>query len=356
MRNVMTVWLSLWLLVVLSPHQALGSLQQGEEKNQSLAAEEEGAEETHVNAGLIDISHARASGAVLASARWIDSFFSDERVVREETETRLRLGLMNYAQEGDLFDADVRTNIRLDLPLAGERLRLFFSGEDDEFDRVLYSPDERSRQPVFASRDRRASVGVRYYLRSTLHNNLSLSSGLRFRSGSPILYLEPRFRHLTALGDWDLRFTQRFAALSTGRIEVRTSFDLERPWEGRYFVRGTVEGGWFDDEDGYFYGLHFSLYQPLSRRRMLLYSWRNSFATRPNHVLEEVRLITSYRQKIWREWMYVEVSPQLAFPREHNYDISPGILLRLDIIIGHFKLYEGVPNPMGHAPAETTSN
>lgn len=352
----MPVVLVVLLLMGIFPLQVAGSGPLGEAEDAVTDHDDDPADEASHSGGLIDTTHERASRAILASARWIDGFFSDERVVREETETRLRLGLMNYAQEGDLFDADVRTNIRLDLPLAGERLRLFFSGEDDEFDRVLYSPDDRTRQPVFASRDRRAAVGVRYYLRSTLHNNLSLSSGLRFRSGSPILYVEPRFRHLTALGDWDFRFTQRFAALSTGRIEVRTSFDLERPWEERYFIRATAEGGWFDDEDGYFYGLHFSLYQPLSRRRMLLYSWRNSFATRPNHVLEEVRLITSYRQKIWREWMYFEVSPQLAFPREHNYDIRPGILLRLDIIIGHFKPYEGVPNPLGQAPAETPSN
>ncbi len=285
--------------------------------------------------GLIDVTHERVTEAVLASARWIDSFFSDERTVREETETRLRLSVTNFSEEGDLFTVDLRSSLRLDLPLVGERLRLFFTGEEEERER-LFSPEAR-RQPIFEQRERGATVGLRYFFLSTLRQNISISSGLRFRRGTPVLLVEPRYRHTVPVRDWEMRFTQRFRGYSDGRSEIRTSLDFERPLYERYFFRTTAEGAWFDDEDGYFYGLHFILYQPLSRNRILQYGWNNGFVTRPSHALEEVRLFVSYRQRIWREWLYFEVTPQLAFPREENYDASPGILLRLDMIFGAYR-------------------
>ncbi len=287
--------------------------------------------------GLVDVTHERVSRAVLASARWIDSFFGDERAVREETETRFRLGVSNFSEEGDLLRTDLRTSLRLDLPLVGERLRLFVSGDEDEDERVLFSPDGRAREPIFQTRERSAAVGIRYFFLSTLRQNVSLSTGLRFRGGTPVLLVEPRYRHTLPLDSWDMRFTQRFRGYSDGRSEIRTSLDFERPLYERFFFRKTVEGAWFDDEEGYFYGLHAVLYQPLSLTQILQYGVTNGFATRPNHVLEESRLFVSYRQRVWRDWLFFEISPQLAFPRERNYDASPGLLLRLDMIFGDFK-------------------
>jgi hypothetical protein len=299
------------------------------------ALPEESDEEEDIT--LLDVTHEKVSDVILASARWIDNFFIDERVVREDTETRLRLSVSNFSEEGDLLGIDLRTSLRLDLPIIGERLRLFFSGDDDERERGVLSPDGRGRQRIVDTRERSASVGIRYFFLSTLRQNLSLSTGLRFRGGSPVLLLEPRYRHTVPIQRWDLRFTQRYRAYSDGRSEIRTSFDLERPLLGRFFFRTTAEGAWFDDEDGYFYGLHSILYHPLSRNRILQYGWSNNFVTQPTHALEEIRLFVSYRQRIWRDWMFLEVSPQLAFPREEDYEISPGILLRLDMVFGDFR-------------------
>jgi hypothetical protein len=47
-------------------------------------------------------------------------------------------------------------------------------------------------------------------------------------------------------------------------------------------------------------------------------------------------LSVRFRQRIWRDWLYYEVGPQLVFPREENFDATPGIFLRLEMLFGHY--------------------
>jgi hypothetical protein len=310
------------------PEEPKGS--QGEDKDEK---EEEEEEEEEEEPGLIDITHERVSEAIMNSAQWIDSFFSGERAIQEETETRFRLGISNFTGRGDLLQTDVHTSFRLDLPVMSDRLHLLFAG--DEEDDPTLTPERRARSRVITQREREASVSLRYFLLTTLRRNASLSTGLRFRNGSPIFLFEPRYREVFPLSDWDLRFTQRFRAYTDDRLEIRTSFDLERPFNNLFF-RATADGIWIHAEPGYFYNFHISLYQPLSKDRMLLYLWSNNFATRPAHALNEVLFLIAYRQRIWREWLFVEVSPQIAYPREEDYEFSPGFMLRFDIIFGDF--------------------
>jgi hypothetical protein len=76
---------------------------------------------------------------------------------------------------------------------------------------------------------------------------------------------------------------------------------------------------------------------------VLVYSWANSFVTHPSHRLEAVTLSVRYRQRLWRDWLYYEVVPQLSFPREENFDITPGINLRLEMLFGHYRKLPPMP-------------
>jgi hypothetical protein len=305
------------------------------EKAEAEAETEDDQEEDEEEPGFFDITHEKVSEAILASANWIDSFFSDERTIREETETRLRFGVSNFSEKSDLLQADLHTSFRLDLPVFSERLHLLISGEEDD------DETEERRRPARPAtrREREPSVSIRYFLLMSLRRNASISTGVRFRDGSPVFLFEPRYRQVFPVGDWDLRFTQRFTAYTDETLRIRTSFDLERPIGNKYFFRNTAEGIWFRDQPGYFYNFHVTLFQPISRDRMLQYQWSNKFITRPDHVLDEIRLIFSFRQRFWREWLFYEVSPQIAYPRKEDYEFSPGIMLRLDIIFGDFSSF-----------------
>jgi hypothetical protein len=40
----------------------------------------------------------------------------------------------------------------------------------------------------------------------------------------------------------------------------------------------------------------------------------------------------SYRYRLHKDWMYFDLSPQLHFPRERNFESSPMLMMRLEIL------------------------
>jgi hypothetical protein len=288
----------------------------------------------------IDEGHEQISRRVLASAQWIDSFFASERLDAEAQETRLRLGFSLFAEDSEGVEFDLATGFHLSLPFASERLQLVFSGDPEDNIGSDTVARQELRRRLREQREQTISVGLRYQWRHRLLSNASLRGGVRVRDGSLVLLLEPRYRQDIPFGDsWLFRFTQRLIAYSDDTYEVRTIFDLERPLpelSEAFFFRLTTEGNWLSDEPGYGYAVHLNLFQTLSPRRVLDYRISNYFQTRPNDRRESTVLSILYRQMLGRDWLYSEVAPQLAFPRERNFQPTLGILLNMGVILGSY--------------------
>lgn len=296
---------------------------------------------------MVDKAHAGVSNGVLASANWLDSFFSDERVEAEQNRTRLKVALNFFSEEGEGLEFDPRINLRLVLPRFNNRLQLELARESEE-DLVLDSEDPLVRRSVRRRRfedmeERDFTAALRYFVKATRRANISMSAGLRIRGGIPVGLFGPRLRQEINLKPWTLRFTQRLLWFTDTGLESNTRLDLERPLPMDLFFRTSAGFSWFEDRNNYFYDLRFLLFQPLSAKRSLGYEWNNFFELKdPNNHLEETNLRLRYRQRIWRDWLFFEVAPQLGFPKDRDFDLTPGILLRLDMFFGGKKALEDV--------------
>jgi hypothetical protein len=288
----------------------------------------------------IDERHEQLSSRVLATADWLDSFFASERIDAEAQETRLVVGFSLFAEDSQGVKFDVASRFRLSLPFMTERLQLVFSGDPDDEIGTDTVPRQELRRRLLEQRERTVTVGLRYQLRHTLLSNLSLRAGLRLRNDTPVLLLEPRYRQNVPLGpNWHFRFTQRFIAYTDDTYEIRTIFDLEHSLteiSDDLFFRLTAEGNWFSDGIGYEPALHLNLFQTLSPRRVLNYRISNFFQTRPNYRRESTIISVLYRQMLGRDWLYGELAPQLAFPRERNFQPTLGGMLNMGVILGAY--------------------
>jgi hypothetical protein len=339
-----------WLLLFLGPGPAWGEenlagdlpAQQKDAAPAVNGEDEEDEEDSFLERSIdaLDERHEQISSRVLATADWLDSFFASDRIDAEAQKTRLVMGFSLFAEDSQGVKFDVGTRFRLSMPFLTERLQLVFSGDPDDEIGTDTVPRQDLRRRLRQQREQTVTVGLRYQLRQTLASNTSLRGGLRLRNGTPVLLLEPRYRQDLPLGAcWLLRFTQRFIAFSDDTYEVRTAFDLERPLSeisDEFFFRITAEGNWLSDRIGYEPALHFNLFQTLSPRRALDYRISNYFQTRPNLRRESTVVSVLYRQKLGRDYLYGEVAPQLAFPRERNFQPTLGILLNIGVIFGAY--------------------
>ena len=286
---------------------------------------------------MVDEVHAGVSQGVLATAEWLDSFFDDRRVEGEANKSRLKLNFTGFAEEGELLGYDFKFRLRLAFPRTEDKLNLIISGDpEDDF-----SFDDESQRNIRARFEEGETDGgiaaLQYFIKAARDRNISLKAGLRFKDITPVLFVGPRYRRSIALNDWTLRFTQRIRWFTDRGWDSSTRFDLERPLSERFFFRTTTEGIWKQEESGYFYNYRMLLFQPLSEKRSLSYEWNNFFQTHPDNRLQETNLRLRYRQNIWRKWLFFDVAPQAAFLKDRDFNISPGIIFRLEMIFGYIR-------------------
>jgi len=275
----------------------------------------------------MDKAHKKISGYILNSAAWLDSFFSDERYEAEDNHSRLKVRFSTFLEDGEDIEFKSRLNLRIILNQLSEKFNFIISGNpDDDLDSDLTS--ETNINKNFAEKNNEEEnfvFALQYFLQSTRKNNFKMQGGVRLGHYTPVLWGGPRFRWLFENKAWAYRFTQQIRWFTDEGWYVNSSFDCERPLTDKFFFRTTAGGLWNQEEEGYKYSVNCNIYQALSHNRALEYHFGNIYETSPASQLEEVVFSVSYRQNIWKEWITLDISPQVSFPRDNDFDFTPGI-------------------------------
>jgi hypothetical protein len=291
--------------------------------------------------GFADRLHSEISRRLLTTAVWLDSFFEDQRVTREENRSYIRARYDVFQEDRSGATYRPTFNIRLALPQLERKTHFVISAE---------SPEPATNIPVQAGTvinqagtasdrisptdERNVTTSVHYIIRSTEEESTIVRTGAQFSHGSPVLFIAPRYRHFIPLTNWDFRMTQEAVYKTDTKWQMDTLFDLERQLPRGLFFRTSVGGSWIDGTKGYFYSLSFSLRQLIDPMHALDYTWINSYQTRPVYELAEILFSIRYRQRVLRDWFFVEVAPQIRYPRSGNFDGLPGILFRFEVYFG----------------------
>ena len=285
---------------------------------------------------MADDFQALISEKLRASANWLDSFFRDERTEIEENKTTLKLRFSSFSEEGEGADFNTRVRLRLVLPELEDKLHIEIIGEGDpdkdatkKYDNLLERQGE-----IDDESDKNLNLALRYFIKSAREKNISFNLGARLNDLTPVVYGGPRYSISKNFDPWLLRFTQEVKWFTDEGWESKTRLDYERSLTKDLFFRTSTAGYWYQGEDGYFYNVNFYLYQILDEDQALEYSWNNFFKTRPNHELYEIIVHAEYRKRFWREWLFFEVRPQIAFREEDDFEPRAGITLALEAIFG----------------------
>jgi hypothetical protein len=287
--------------------------------------------------GIVESMHESLSYGFLATATWLDSFFGNARYEAEANQSQFRVRFDAFREGGTRMDYHKPDySLRLVLPQLRKKTRLVISGDPTVDTEVSQQPEGlpvSQPQPVTS---KNVATSLQYFPVESDRSNFSIRGGVKLHYAKLSVLVGPRYRYLIPLDPWDLRFTQEVTWSSDQRWQTKTDFDLERPLPGGLFFRTTLEGVWTENVDGYPYALAVVLAQPLDPSRAVVYSWVSSFQTRPTNELVQELLVFGYRQRFWKPWLFLEIDPQFRFPRDRGFEFTPGILFRIEMIIGQY--------------------
>jgi len=295
---------------------------------------DEGLEEAEdIEASIVDRVHGALSDYVSAAAGKVDGFYDDERYADEVNTTRLKFRVDYFLEKGEDPELKLRFSLSLALPRINKRLKLLVSGKPDDEE-----TDETGAGLGEEGEEDNVEVALAYTPVETTEHNLSMRAGLRFKDITPALWVGPRWRAYSQGEIWGTRLTNFFRWYTDTGFRIDSILDFERPITENFFYRQSLKGTWTEDKDRYDYEVVLALFQRLAPRKSLRYENITKFRSTNDHQLDNIIFKVTYRQSIWRRWLFFEIAPQVSFPESDDWDFTPGILFRIETIIGKEKL------------------
>jgi len=174
-------------------------------------------------------------------------------------------------------------------------------------------------------------LGLQYTPFANAVSHIKTSIGPKFRSNSVRLFASARVRFQFMTGIWTAHLTQYFF-FDNQELGERTGLDFQRPIGDKAEFRSASTVTYSETSKGT------DLRQTLLFRHFFTESASAGISlqieahTRPSTLVDAYVIAFEYRQKMWRDWLYLDILPQARFPREVDFGVTPFLGTSLEAI------------------------
>jgi hypothetical protein len=257
---------------------------------------------------------------------FIDTFFGDDIIDDDVSGSRAKLSFFTRRVIGQPVDYNYGLSVKLVLPNTNERFNLLLqSSEDDE--------DSRDNNPINTVENVEYSTALRYIFKETEQWNVNFDTGVKW-GFPPDPFTRLRFRRYAYFDNYRTKSTQTVFWSGQGGLGEKTSFEMSRPMNIDRLVRFNM-GAQYLVNNEYFelnYGL--TLFHELNAKEVLAYYIRASGDTIVDTTFNNYAVGVRYRRKVYQNWMFAEISPELETMSGNEYDITPVLMFRFEALIG----------------------
>lgn len=289
-----------------------------------------------------DSAQRRASEGFSDFMSQVDGFFGDAGSLKESDHNaswaRIRLD-GKRTPEGDI-DFKPSLKLKVVLPETERRFKLLLSTEEDDTESVGEKVGSESSSGK--NTDRNASVAIRFIRSARTKGSVNMDLGLRQREGDVQYFTRLNTGYRTELSSqWTASVTNSYYYYNKSGFENKFSFDFRRVlyFNDDFFFRSFTAFNWKNGQKGAAIGQTFGLYTQFGETRSLALEGIAGYYTSLNKGVDDRfrghEFRVRWRHNVWRPWFYYEVWPSLSWPSTTDYDKSYGLLLRMEVVIGH---------------------
>lgn len=264
----------------------------------------------------------------------LDQFFGGDRDYQESNQSVIRLALNRVIQKDGDDKLVLSGRAKLHLPKTEEKLHLLLETDPDKD--LGERPTQGQRTVLRNEVATPSSYGaaVRYENKEESRWHFSTDAGIKFRGirTNPNPFVRARGSYENTMDLWKVKITESvFWFNSIGEGET-TQLDLEYFYSDPILIRATSNATWLKRKDNFDLRQDLSLYQNVNERTAMLYQASVIGVSEPALQVTEYILLALYRYRLHRNWVFIEVSPQLHFPRDKNFESVPLLNLRLEML------------------------
>ncbi|GHA33634.1 hypothetical protein ACFFLZ_05920 [Photobacterium aphoticum] len=249
----------------------------------------------------------------------------------------------------EYFSGDASVKLKLDLPHTKKNWKLILETDPDDFDRL-----EDKQRGISDNSDSSLSGavgGVRLQGRQWGSWKTNFDVGLKIK-----LPLDPFTRA-------DLRRVDRLSETWTSRIKQEifyyhskgpgaiTSFNFyfANPQDPLTILKLSSSAQYLDTDNNWEFVQQAEIFDRLDANNLMQYSIGVSADSRPNYSITNAWVSVSWKHRLYKDWLYMTVTPELDFQDEFDYRINPGIMFEFEMFFttegGIDRLARKIPLP-----------
>ncbi len=274
--------------------------------------------------GHWDARHLHYSERLAEAIDRLDRFFGDDRVVEDNRQSSLLLGigLQHDGKKGTSLVSDVR--LRMVMPRLKERLQLVLD------DGLEVDEPENEQAIIDAVRETRPDAALRYIFSQDRKSRVSADLGIR--TGSPYqLFGRGRWRLNLPIGCWETRLSETVYWLTDDGWRLTTDLSLTRP-VGDWYFRSSSRMRWEEIRNGLTFGQTLTMAYELSKRRAYRLYTSATWPESPHTREANYAVGTVYRQRVHRDWLFMELMSDVEFPQVDAYEPNPIFGIKMEIL------------------------
>lgn len=273
------------------------------------------------------------SGKITSFASYLDRFFGGDRHYQESNGSVLQMDLSKLNGYGSDHKFDLATRLNLRLPVTEGRLHLLL--ETDPERNIITEPTPatgKSAVPGQVDVPKSVALAARYATAEENVWHFSTDFGIKFPI-PPKPFVRSRASYAVPLGSqWRLKAEESVYWFNTLGAGETTQLDFERIISPPLLFRATSIAIWLNDKQNFDMRQDLSVFHTLNDRTALLYQASAIGVSNPQHQMTDFVVLVLYRYRMHQEWLFFELSPQLHFPRDRQYQYSPALNMRLEIL------------------------
>lgn len=268
---------------------------------------------------------------IIGVTSYMDRFFGGNRHYQETNQSVFLLDLTRVVGYGDNHKFDLSGKLNLRLPGTEGRLRLWLATETENDISDSPTKDTHTQQNSDAT-TKKTTLAARYS--SPQYNAWSFGTDAGIKL--PITHLDPFTRawvgYAVPVNDWRLKAGESVYWYHSLGVGETTQLDMEKDLSDTRLFRSSSSAQWLRDTQNYNLVQSFSIYHTVNDRSAVIYQASAAWITNPSFQATDYVMLVFYRYRMHQKWMYLELSPQLHFPRDKQYQASPAFSFRMEAL------------------------
>lgn len=256
----------------------------------------------------------------------VDTFFGDDILDDDVSGSRTKISFSTRRVLGQPVGYKFGIGIKLVLPNTDEKFNLLLSSEDED-------DKERENNALSTVESAEYSTALRYIIEATDDWRIDFDTGVKW-GVSPDPFSRLKLRRYKYYENNRLRTTQTvFWSVKEGWGE-KTDLEVSHPLNIDRLIRFTFAAEYMLDRDYLELSYGAALFHELNEKEALSYYLRAAGDVIEDPTFNNYGLGVRYRRKIYQDWVFAEVAPELETASANNYDLTPIIMFRVEALVG----------------------